>query len=166
MTDGRSRFVNAYGPTEATITSMVYEPRMDPNQIYLQTGVPIGRPIANTQIYILDNDQEVAQIGGKGEIYIGGAGIARGYLEQPDLSAEKFIPHPFSEEAGARLYRTGDVGRYLLDGNIQFIGRVDDQVKLRGYRIELGEIEAMLNAHQSVRQSAVVVNEDERGRKR
>ena len=165
MTDGRSRFVNAYGPTEATITSMVYEPRMDPNQIYLQTGVPIGRPIANTQIYILDNDQEVAQMGGKGEIYIGGAGIARGYLGQPDLSAEKFIPHPFSEEAGARLYRTGDVGRYLLDGNIEFIGRVDDQVKLRGYRIELGEIEAMLNAHQSVRQSAVVVNEDERGRK-
>jgi len=166
LTEQQSSFVNAYGPTEATITSTVYRIQMNSSQISLQTRVPIGQPIANTQVYILDLNCEVAPIGMKGELYIGGAGVARGYLRRAEISAEKFVPHPFSEEAGARLYRTGDVGRYLEDGNIEFLGRVDEQVKVRGYRIELGEIEAALDAHRWVRQRVVVASEGERGVKR
>jgi amino acid adenylation domain-containing protein len=166
LTDNQSRFFNAYGPTEATITSTVYGMQMGSNHIYLPTRIPIGQPIANTQVYILDPNQEVEPIGVKGELYIGGAGVTRGYLGRPEINAEKFVPHPFSEEAGARLYRTGDMARYLMDGNIEFAGRIDEQVKIRGYRIELGEIQAVLNAHRSVRQSVVMASEGARGDKR
>ena len=162
----QSRFVNAYGPTEATITSTIYGVRLDSNHGHPRTRMPIGRPIANTQVYILDPNREVAPIGMEGELYIGGAGVARGYLRRAEMSAEKFVPHPFSQEPGARLYRTGDLARCLMDGNIEFIGRADEQVKLRGYRIELGEIEAVLSGHSLVKQSVVVVSENESGAKR
>jgi amino acid adenylation domain-containing protein len=162
----KSEFVNAYGPTEATITSAAYRVEVDSNPIHLQTRVPIGHPIANTQIYILDLDQEIAPIGVKGELYIGGAGVARGYLGRPEMSAEKFIPNPFSGEAGARLYRTGDVGRYQKDGKIETLGRIDEQVKIRGYRIEPGEIENVLRAQPGVQQAVVIAREDEPGQKR
>src|SRR6185436_7104675 len=122
---------------------------------YCEQGVmkamaPIGQPLANTEIYILDERLRPAPVGVAGELYIGGAGVGRGYLHQPKLTAESFMPHPFSKEAGARLYRTGDVGRYLSDGTIEFVGRRDSQVKIRGYRIELGEIEAVLCGHPMV----------------
>src|SRR6185295_12846315 len=120
--------------------------------------VPIGKPIANTTVYILDQQQRVAPVGVYGEIYAGGDGLARGYLNGAELTAEKFVPHPFSARAGERLYRTGDVGRWLSDGSIEFQGRVDEQVKLRGFRIELGEIEAALVQHPAVREAVVVVH--------
>jgi amino acid adenylation domain-containing protein len=139
---------NLYGPTEATIWSTIHkiEAAEDP--------VPIGRPIANTQIYILDTNLNPAPIGAPGELYTGGDGLSRGYLNQPELTAERFVPHPF--EAGQRLYRTGDRARYLTNGNIEFLGRIDDQVKIRGYRIELGEIEATLARHPAVKEAVVV----------
>jgi acyl carrier protein len=123
--------------------------------------VPIGRPIANTQIYLLDATLNPVPIGIAGELHIGGVGVGRGYLNQPTLTAEKFIPNPFAprSRSGARLYRTGDLARYLPDGNIEFLGRMDDQVKIRGFRIELGEIEATLGRHPNV-QAAVVVARD------
>jgi amino acid adenylation domain-containing protein len=166
LTDNQSGFVNAYGPTEATITSTIYDIQMEPGRTYPRFRVPIGQPVANTEIYILDLCQETAPIGMKGELYIGGAGVARGYFGRAELIAERFVPHPFNEKIGARLYRTGDLGRYLADGNIEFIGRVDKQVKIRGYRIELEEIEAVLGAHRSVKESVVVASEDESGNKR
>jgi surfactin family lipopeptide synthetase A len=122
--------------------------------------VPIGRPIANTQLYILDPVLQPVPIGIPGELYIGGDGLARGYLNRPDLTAEKFIPNPFGSEPGARLYKTGDLARHRPDGNLEFLGRLDHQVKLRGFRIELGEIEAVLGGHPAVREAVVVVRED------
>src|SRR5262249_34691362 len=127
---------------------------------------PIGRPIANTQIYILDAHRNPVPIGTVGEIYIGGDGVSRGYLNQPELTAEKFIIHSFDDEPAKRLYKTGDLARYLPNGNIEFCGRVDDQVKIRGFRIELGEIEAVLAAHPAVSQAVVMVREDTPGQKR
>jgi amino acid adenylation domain-containing protein len=144
---------NLYGPTETTVWSSIWpvEPGCE--------RISIGRPIHNTQIHILDSNGLPLPVGVPGEIYIGGEGVARGYLNRPDLTAEKFVPNPFGAPS-SRLYRTGDVGRYLADGNIEFIGRVDNQVKVRGFRIELGEIEAVLSEHEAVSAAAVVVRED------
>jgi amino acid adenylation domain-containing protein len=151
---------NLYGPTETTIWSSV---QMVESK---DSIVSIGRPIANTQIYLLDSQRQPVPIGVPGELHIGGKGLARGYLNRPGLTAEKFISNPFSDEPGARLYKTGDLCRYLPDGNIEFLGRIDNQVKIRGFRIELGEIEAALTQHSAVRASVVVVREDEPGSKR
>jgi amino acid adenylation domain-containing protein len=153
---------NIYGPTETTIdvTSWTCQPE-SPRQV-----VPIGRPIANTQIYLLDPFLQPVPVGIPGELYIGGANLARGYLNRPELTAERFLPHPFSQEPGARLYRTGDLARYLPDGSLEFLGRLDHQVKLRGFRIELGEIEARLSQHPAVHQAVVVAREDVPGDKR
>ena len=124
-------------------------------------GLPsIGRPISNVAVYVLDQHLAPVPQGVTGELYVGGAGLARGYLNAPELTGEKFLPHPYSREAGARLYQTGDLGRYLAGGEIEFLRRRDEQVKLRGYRIELGEIEAVLAQHASVRECKVIVRED------
>jgi amino acid adenylation domain-containing protein len=146
---------NAYGVTEATITATVY--KSDRANQEEQTGiVPIGRPIANTQVYILDPQLQPVPIGVAGELYIGGDGLARGYLNRPELTQAKFIPNPFAPEASARLYKTGDIARYLPDGNIEFLGRIDHQVKIRGFRIELGEIETVLSSHPQIQQAVVI----------
>jgi amino acid adenylation domain-containing protein len=147
---------NEYGPTEATVWSSVYECRHDISR----DNLPIGRPIANTRIYLLDPRLQPVPPGVPGELYIGGGGVARGYLDHPELAAQRFIPDPFSGERGARLYRTGDLARYLAAGDLEFLGRGDFQVKLRGYRIELTEIESALVAHPSVQTSAVLMRED------
>ncbi|MFZ6030187.1 MAG: amino acid adenylation domain-containing protein [Chloroflexota bacterium] len=164
---------NLYGPTETTIWSLVH--RVDESGRPEATGQaieangrpfePIGLPIANTQVYILDTHLRPLPVGVSGEIYIGGAGLVRGYLNRPELTAEKFIPHPFSQEPGARLYRTGDLGRYLPDGKLAFIGRIDHQVKVNGFRIELGEIETALRQHPHVGEAVVVAREDRPGDK-
>jgi acyl-coenzyme A synthetase/AMP-(fatty) acid ligase/acyl carrier protein len=152
------RLHNQYGPTEthvATSLTMTGDPESWP------VLPPIGRPIANTQIYILDGAGEPAPVGVTGEIYIGGAGVARGYLNRPELTAERFVADPFAQEPGARMYKTGDLGRWLPDGNIEFLGRNDFQVKIRGFRIELGEIEARLREHAGVREAVVVARQDD-----
>jgi amino acid adenylation domain-containing protein len=154
----RVRSFNAYGPTEATITSTVHELNCLPEGCELQS-VLIGRPIANTQAYLLDEQLRPVPTGVAGELFLGGAGLARGYLNQSALTAERFIPNPFSQEAGARLYRTGDRVRYTTQGEIEFLGRVDNQVKVRGHRIELGEIEAVLAQHDAVRDVVVVASD-------
>ena len=151
---------NLYGPTETTIWSTLHPVTGEKGPI------PIGRPIANTEIYILDASLLPAPVGVPGELYIGGAGVAKGYLNRPELTTERFIPHPFQGERGARLYKTGDLARYRPDGNIEFLGRLDTQVKLRGFRIELGEIEAMLARHPAVQQVVVVAREDRPGDQR
>jgi amino acid adenylation domain-containing protein len=158
-----TRLVNEYGPTETVVGCCVYEVAAADAAAGV---VPIGRPIFNTQIYLLDERLRVVPVGVAGELYVGGAGVARGYLNRPDLTAEKFIPDPFSTEQGARLYRTGDVARYLSSGEIEFLGRVDHQVKLRGFRIELGEIEAALASHAEVAECAAMVREDAPGDRR
>jgi hypothetical protein len=129
-------------------------------------AITIGRPISNTQIHILDSRLQPLPIGVVGELHIGGDGLARGYLNYPELTAERFIPNPFSDEPGARLHRTGDLARYSSDGNIEFLGRVDNQVKIRGFRVELGEIESNLRRHPGVREVVVIARQDEHGEKR
>ena len=153
---------NLYGPTEATIDSTFEIYDHDTN---LQ-GIPIGQPIANVQTYILDPHFQPAAIGAWGELYIAGDGLARGYLNHPELTSEKFIPNPFSKQPGRRLYATGDLCRYLPGGNIEFLGRIDDQVKIRGYRIELGEVEATLGEHPMVREAVAMAREDTPGDRR
>jgi amino acid adenylation domain-containing protein len=145
--------LNMYGPTETTVWSTTYKVNGEENRM------SIGRPLANTQIYILDQQGEPVPIGVPGELHIGGAGVVRGYFEREELTAAKFIPNPFTSEPGARLFKTGDRARYLADGNIEFLGRLDQQVKLRGFRIELGEIESTLRQHPAVRECVVVVRE-------
>jgi aspartate racemase len=160
---GGNDLINGYGPTENTTFTCCY-PIRGP---YRGRGsVPIGRPISNTQVYILDRAQQPVPIGVPGELYIGGDGLAVRYLNQPELTAEKFVPNPFSDVPGERLYKTGDRTRYLPDGNIEFLGRIDNQVKIRGYRIELGEIETVLRQHSAVRETAVIARQDSPGERR
>ena len=155
------RLINGYGPTEATVCATLSDDPIKPNHV-----ITIGRPIANKQIYILSPDNQLSPMGITGEISIGGVGLARGYLNRPDLTAEKFIKDPFNKEAGGRLYKTGDLARWLPDGNIEYLGRADDQVKIRGYRIELGEIESVLLESGLAMQALVLAREDSSGDKR
>jgi amino acid adenylation domain-containing protein/non-ribosomal peptide synthase protein (TIGR01720 family) len=152
---------NLYGPSEDTIYSTYALMN------HGETGAPaIGKPISNTQTYVLDSNGERVPVGVAGELYLGGNGLARGYLRRPALTAERFVPDPFSRKPGARMYRTGDVSRFLADGNLEFLGRIDQQVKIRGYRIELGEIEAIISEHPAVREAVVLAREDVPGEKR
>ena len=154
------KFINAYGPSEATVCATM-------GQIADFHRKPsIGRPISNTEVFILDRRLRPTPVGVAGELYIGGVGLARGYWGRAELTAEKFIPHPFSAVPGARLYRTGDLARYRTDGQIDFLGRLDHQVKVRGFRIELGEIEAVLKQHAGVQDACVIVREDHADDKR
>jgi amino acid adenylation domain-containing protein len=152
----RVRWVNTYGPTEASVIVSAYEP--DPSKAF-PDNLPIGRPIANVRLYVLDSELQPAAVGEPGELHIGGPGVARGYLNHPELTQAKFIADPFSQDSNARLYKTGDMVRYLPDGNIEFQGRIDFQVKIRGFRIELGEIEAVLEKHPGVAQAVVTARE-------
>ena len=159
-----SQLINGYGPTESTTFTCCYSiPKSIAHQA---SSIPIGYPIANTQIYILDKHLQPVPIGVSGEIHIGGDGLARGYLNRPELTAEKFIKHPFSDDPQARLYKTGDLARYLPDGTIEFLGRIDHQVKIRGFRIELGEIESVLGQYPGINEVVVTVREDQPGDKR
>ena len=156
------RIVNHYGPTETTVGSLTH-PLGDSESRGAPRTVPIGRPIANTQVFLLDDRREPVPAGVPGELYIGGAGVARGYVHQPAETDARFVPNPFSGTPGARLYRTGDRARFLSDGSVEFLGRVDDQVKIRGFRIEPGEIRAVLAAQEKVRECVVLVREDAPG---
>jgi acyl-coenzyme A synthetase/AMP-(fatty) acid ligase len=149
---------NHYGPTETTVGVLTYH--VGSELPTTQSGtLPLGQPLPNSRVHILDEAARPVPLGGQGELYIGGAGVARGYLNRPDLTAERFIPDPFGPQPGGRLYRTGDLVRQLPDGDIEFCGRIDDQVKLHGYRIELGEIEAMLREQDGVRDAVVLARE-------
>ena len=159
-----TRLINSYGVSEATIDSSYFETTTV--NLQLERQVPIGRPFDNTQIYLLNPELQPVPIGVAGQVYIGEGGLARGYYNRPELTAEKFIPNQFSHSSGARLYKTGDLGRYLEDGNIEFLGRADYQVKIRGFRIELGEIEAVLSQHPVVEKAVVIAREDNPGDKR
>ncbi|BCL84580.1 non-ribosomal peptide synthetase [Ktedonobacteria bacterium brp13] len=157
-----AHFHNVYGPTEATIDSTCWTGERDKGE----QAVSIGRPLGNVQVYVLDQCYQLVPIGVPGEVYIAGAGLARGYLHRAELTAERFLPHPFSSEPGARFYRTGDVARYRADGQLEYVGRVDQQVKVRGFRIELGEIEAALKSHPLIQNAVALVREDVPGEKR
>jgi amino acid adenylation domain-containing protein/non-ribosomal peptide synthase protein (TIGR01720 family) len=145
--------LNGYGPTETTIYSLAHEVRAS------EKSIPIGRPLANTRVYVLNANMQPAPVGVPGELLIGGTGLARGYTNQPELTAEKFVADPFSDARGERLYKTGDLVRWTENGTIEFLGRMDQQVKVRGFRVELGEIEAVLEQHDSVKQTVVVLRE-------
>ncbi|NEO23277.1 MULTISPECIES: non-ribosomal peptide synthetase [unclassified Moorena] len=155
------RLINEYGPTETVVGCCIYEVKK--NTLYHRKNIPIGRPIYNTKLYILDKYLQPVTIGVIGELYIGGAGVARGYLNRPELTSERFITNPFGN---SKLYKTGDLARYLPDGNIEFLGRIDNQVKIRGFRIELSEIEATLIQHPEIQEAVVIVREVLPGDKR
>jgi hypothetical protein len=158
LRNGRPQhLLNGYGPTETAVFATVH----DIGELVEGRSVPIGRPIGNTQVYILDGRRAPVPTGVEGEIYIGGMGVARGYLNREELTAERFVVNPFSADPRARMYKTGDLGRWLADGTIEFMGRNDGQVKIRGFRVELGEIEARLAAQPGVRE-AVVMERDQR----
>jgi amino acid adenylation domain-containing protein len=159
----RCGWLNTYGPTETTVYAIALKV---PEQSELPGEIPIGRPISNTRIYILDRLMQPVAIGVTGEIYIGGAGVARGYLNRPELTAERFMSDPFGNDPQARIYKSGDLGRWLADGTIEYLGRNDQQVKIRGFRIELGEIEAKLAAIEGVHEAVVLAREDVPGDKR
>ncbi len=160
----RCRLINMYGITETTVHATYRE--LADEQACRQTGSPIGQRLPDLRIYLLDRYGQPAPVGVQGELYIGGAGVARGYLNQPALTAERFLSDTFASTPGARMFRTGDLGRWLSDGSIEFLGRNDFQVKIRGFRIELGEIEARLGNHPAVREAVVLAREDEPGDKR
>ncbi|MEH2333128.1 amino acid adenylation domain-containing protein [Nostoc sp.] len=151
----RVRLVNSYGPTETTIVATLCD-----LSVSIAGEVPIGKAIPQVQTYVLDPYLQLVPVGTPGELYIGGVGVARGYFNRPDLTAGKFISNPYSSKPGERLYQTGDLVRYLPDGNLEFLGRIDHQVKIRGFRIELGEVEALLNQHPGVREAVVVAHND------
>jgi aspartate racemase len=153
------RWVNTYGPTETSVIVTAFEPREWEN---IPAILPIGRPIANTKIHILDQNLQPLPVGIPGDLYVSGPGLARGYLNRPEITAEKFIRDPFSRQPGARMYMTGDRARYLANGDIEFAGRTDDQVKIRGYRVELKEIESVLGSYAGVREVVVVAREQAR----
>jgi len=157
------RLVNGYGPTEGTTFTCCHTITEKDAE---GTSIPIGRPIANTQVYLLDANCEPVAVGKEGELYAGGDGVARGYLNQPELTAERFVRNPFSDDPNARLYKTGDLARYREDGVIEFLGRIDNQVKISGYRIELGEIEAALIGHPHVKNAVVIARQDGPGQKK
>ena len=158
-----SRLINGYGPTENTTFTCCHQIT---NASVEGRSIPIGRPIANTQVYLLDENLQPVPIGVPGELYAGGDGLAHGYLNQPELTAEHFIPNPFNDDPRARLYKTGDLARWLPNGSIEFLGRMDGQVKIRGHRVELGEIEAVVSRHPAVRECVVVASKDGLGDKR
>ncbi len=162
--DQAPQLVVMYGPTETTVFDTYYP--LSAADLERASGSTIGKPIPGSQIYILDAYRQLVPVGVPGEIYIGGAGLARGYLHRPELTAERFVLYPFSQKPNARLYKTGDLARYLPNGNVEFLGRVDDQVKIRGFRVELGEIEAVLSQHPAVAEEVVIVREDIPGDKR
>ncbi|HEY0603235.1 MAG TPA: amino acid adenylation domain-containing protein [Herpetosiphonaceae bacterium] len=153
-----TRLINSYGLTEATIDSTYFEQtdlHLSPEWL-----VPIGRPLANTEVYVLDRLMQPVPLGVAGELFVGGVAVAHGYLHRAALTADKFVPHPFSATSGARLYKTGDLARYLPDGNLELLGRIDQQIKLRGYRVELGEIESVLSQHPAVQSCAVLLHDE------
>ena len=162
----RCTIINHYGPTETTVGALIYETVSDRSVEDEPSNVPLGRPLANLQAYILDGTLGAAPVGIAAEIYLSGEGLSRGYLNRPDITAERFIPNPFAWKAGSRMYRTGDLARHRADGAIDFLGRIDDQVKIRGFRIELGEIEAALADHPAVRSAVVLAREHRPGTKR
>ena len=153
-----TRLINMYGITETTV-HVTYRP-LERADVERRGASPIGRPIPDLRTYILDSRRQPVPVGVKGELYVGGAGVARGYLNREELTAERFVRDPFTAESGARMYKTGDLGRWLPDGTMEFLGRNDDQVKIRGFRIELGEIEARLRENAGVREAVVVARED------
>jgi acyl-coenzyme A synthetase/AMP-(fatty) acid ligase/acyl carrier protein len=161
------QLINGYGPTETTIVATWWcVPTHIHELTFASAGVPIGRPVPNLQAYVLDKHLQPVPIGVAGELHLGGAGLARGYLNNPALTAERFIPHPFSRQTGARLYKTGDVARYLANGDLIVTGRTDQQVKVRGFRVELGEIETALTRHPAIRECVVVAKAEAAGSNR
>jgi aspartate racemase len=156
------RWVNMYGPTETSVIVTSFEPKASEE---IPAVLPIGRPIANTRIHILGKNLQPLPVGIAGDLYVAGPGLARGYLNRPEITAEKFIRDPFSHDPTARMYKTGDLARYLASGEIEFAGRTDDQVKIRGYRVELEEIEAVLGSHAGVREVVITARENASGEK-